>query len=475
MNVIKKRAGGSLLGLAFGAGRLEIVVARRTNGSVDIRKSLTASLSLDPLTNAPELVGREIRKHLDEAGIKEKHCAVCVPLGWVMTLQEQLPDLSDEDIDSFLQIEAERKFPYSIDSLMVARSDFRTKDGTRYATLMAVSREHVSRLDNVLRAAQLRPVTFSLGISSLPGATDESENVLALMPGESSIALQVSCGAGVAMLRTIDGAFEQVGRERELQMDQVVREIRITLGQLPAGIQDSLRTVRVFGGNQTATDVADALQDRLEPLGLKVARVGQHETGEFGVRLPAGTAISPALSVAVRRLTGRETGFEFLPPKISAWQQLNARYSSRKLVLAGSTAGAIAAVVLLVFLVQQFQLWRWESRWTEIEPQVAAVDEIQEKIKTYRPWYDESARSLSVLRRLTEAFPEDGTVSAKMVEFRQPAKVTCSGTARDNEAFLKMRDRLSAAPEITSVHGETRGASPVEFTLSFNWSNQGAQ
>jgi hypothetical protein len=54
----------------------------------------------------------------------------------------------------------------------------------------------------------------------------------------------------------------------------------------------------------------------------------------------------------------------------------------------------------------------------------------QAKIKQYRPWYDESARSLSILRQLTQAFPEDGVVTAKTLEIREANLVTCTGTAR---------------------------------------------
>jgi len=77
----KKRAPSSMLGLALDGGRLEGVVLRRTNGSLHVLKQFGVSLALNPLTGDPELVGREIRNHLDQAGIRERRCAVCVPLG----------------------------------------------------------------------------------------------------------------------------------------------------------------------------------------------------------------------------------------------------------------------------------------------------------------------------------------------------------------------------------------------------------
>ena len=60
-----------LLGLSLDGGRLEGVVVRRNNGSVEIQHTVSVQLSLDPLTNDPALVGREIRNHLAAAGIRE--------------------------------------------------------------------------------------------------------------------------------------------------------------------------------------------------------------------------------------------------------------------------------------------------------------------------------------------------------------------------------------------------------------------
>ena len=88
MNLLRsKRAPSSVLGLALTGSRLEGVVLRRSNGSLRVLKTFAASLALNPLTGDPELVGREIRNHLEQAGVRERRCAVCIPLGWALVLQ----------------------------------------------------------------------------------------------------------------------------------------------------------------------------------------------------------------------------------------------------------------------------------------------------------------------------------------------------------------------------------------------------
>jgi hypothetical protein len=477
-NPFKRQPGNSLLGLAFDGSRLEGVVVRRTNGSVELTCSFSTSLSLDLLTNDPELVGREIRKQLDAAGVRERWCAVCVPMSWVLTLTAKLPELPEADLESFLQIEAERGFPYSLAALMLARSVYRTPGGEPYATLVGVPRDHLSRLEAVLHAAQLRPVTFSLGLAALQRAEPESsQGVLALLPGEDSVGMQVSCGGGLVVLRTVEGAFEREGHEAQIQVAQVAREMRITLGQLPEDVREAVRRVRVFGRGDAADALAEQLHSHLASLNVPIERVREYPPGEFSVRIPSRTEASPAFSLAVQQLTGAGPALQLLPPKVSAWTQFTTRYSSRKLVWAGATATCVAVLVSLAFLVQQWQLMHWRSKWTAMSSRVTELETMQQNIRKYRPWFDESFRSLSILRRLSETFPVDGSVSAKTVDIREPVgnrelpKITCTGTARNNQALLQTIDKLSAAKGVSDLRTEQiRGKSPLEFTLNFHWS-----
>ena len=110
-----------------------------------------------------------------------------------------------------------------------------------------------------------------------------------------------------------------------------------------------------------------------------------------------------------------------------------------------------------------------------MEPKVRELDTMQQQIRQFRPWFDDSFRSLTILRKLTEAFPEDGTVSAKTLEIRDLTSVTCSGTARDSAALLKMFDQLRSKKEIFELKlPQSKGESPLQFTFNFQWAEGGA-
>ena len=79
LNFLKHRKLSGLIGLALDGSRLDGVVLQRTVGSLQVRQTFSITLSLDPLINDPALVGREIRNHLDAAGVRERNCVVALP------------------------------------------------------------------------------------------------------------------------------------------------------------------------------------------------------------------------------------------------------------------------------------------------------------------------------------------------------------------------------------------------------------
>jgi hypothetical protein len=467
----KKKRPSSLLGLSLDTGRLSGAVVRASGGTLETQNPFSFALSLDPLNHEPELVGREIRNLLDAAGAREKRCVVCLPLSWALTLQTKIPEISEADIPSFLQIEAERGFPYGLDALMIAESRFRTPSGDQYVTQVAVPREHVTRLQAALKAAKLNPLSFSLGITALsPADSVTTDGVIAVALGEDTAGLQVSFGGGVASLRILEGAYETEGAEKLMQPEQIAREIRITLGQLPSGLSAVARRLRVFGKSELARQLVENIRPFVGAMGLRLEQVETYAPADFRIPFKPGTMASPALSLAARFLSGSDSPFEFLPPKIGLWKQFTTRYSSKRLMYAGVSVGGAAVVVAIAFLVQQVQLMSLRAKWEVLQPVVKEIDDLQAQIRKYRPWFGEPVRTLNILRELTQAFPEDNSLTAKTFEIRDQNTITCTGTARDNTALFKAEDKLRAVKDISKVQTDSlQGKSPVQFTFSFHW------
>ncbi len=463
----------SLLGLSLDGSRLEGVWLKRNNGALQVAGSFAVTLALDPLTAAAELVGREIRNHLDAAEIRERHCLVALPLKWALVGQSQLPPLAEADAAGFLQLEAERSFPCDLATLITATSRCKSSAGEEHVTFIGMPRGHIAALEAALRAAGLKPEGFSLGLTALQNP--KSDAALALTIGESHVGVQVTQGGGVLVLRGLEGAIENAGGRSTLHADVVAREVRITLGQLPEAARQAVRRIWVFGPRESATQLVTELQRRLAAAGLAIEIADRYAPNEFGLTLPPNAPVSAAFSLAAEKLAGRAAAFDFLPPRVSQYQQLMARYGTGKLRKVGLIAGGLVGVIVAAFLIQQIILWRYQSHWARIKTQVQQLEATQAKIKQFRPWYDDSVRTLSILRQLTQSFPEDGVVTAKTVEIREANLVTCTGTAKDNAALLKMLGKLREAGNVAEVKvNRIQGKAPMQFTFDFRWVEGGA-
>ena len=467
----------TLLGLALDGSKLDGVVLKRTNGSLAVLQKFSVTLALDPLTAAPELVGREIRNQLDAAGVRERDCVVGVPVKWILTAQTELPPLPEADAKSLLQMEAERGFHSDVTTLQISDSRSPLADGKKNVLLAGIPSTHLAALENILTAAKLKPVSFASPISALQFPGDEkSGGVLALAIGERNVSLQITAGGGVVALRSLEGAVEDEAGRRALHADVVARETRITLGQLPGGLRDAVKVIRVFGPRELAQPLVDELELRFEPMGIKVEFVSTYAPNEFGVTLPVETSLSAAFSLAARFLVEQKPAFEFLPPKPNFIELFVSKYSSGRLRTTGAVAAGVALIIVGIFLFQQFQLWRLRSQWSHIAVKVGELSAIQDNIRQYRSWYDGTFPNLAILRQLSVSFPEDGSVTAKNIEVRDGGTVTCSGTARDYASLLAMQSRLRAADGVTDVQlQQIRGKAPMQFVFTFKFNNGGVQ
>ncbi|KPL10959.1 hypothetical protein AMJ85_05035 [candidate division BRC1 bacterium SM23_51] len=455
---------------------MAVVWLRRAGGRVQVRKALETALSLDPVTNEPELVGREIRNRLSEAGIRENRCVICVPLKWALTLRTDLPELSEEDIASFLNVQAERAFPFAPEDLSVSVSRYRAPGGAGGATVAAIPLNRLTVLQRAFKAAKLRPLSITLGITSLR-ETDASsrEGAVTLLVGEDGVDLAVSVGGGIAALRSLGEAIAPDREEEDANADTVARQMRITLGQLPQDLANTVRTVRIFGPAHLAEPLAAGLESAASRLRMTV-EIGNTTAGVQSSEPDALRRISPgALGAATQRLLGRASDFEFLPPRSSRFKQMTGRVSSRATRWLATAAAALVLALVVAFLYQHVRLSRLESEWKAIEPRVKEIAAVQEKVRQFRPWFDDSARSLTIARCLTEAFPEDGTVWAKTVEIKElpdsgKITVSCSGKAQSNREWLRMLERLRETNGVEDLRfQQVRGENPLQFTLSFRW------
>lgn len=458
--VTKKRL-QSVIAISVVHGQLRVAHAARAKNAVAVLHAAGATLTLDLQHPEPELVGQEIKNHLDTCGIRERHCVVALPADWVMTQHTRVPELSPEDTASLLLIEAEKGFPSNPDELQIARSAHRSGEAP-YVTQLAVRHEQLNRLGEVLKAAGLKAVSYTIGITALPGAlptTGAGRMTLLLEPKGAT--LLVAAGGGIVTLRTLEATIDSEVGENVINGPALARELRISFEQLPADLRAEVRELALRGEPSMVAQLAGILGAWTRDAGLSL---------DHGAAAPRPAAEEIVEQLAQRHLLEAKRDLEFLPPRPSRWALLLARYNSRRLASAGFAAAAVVLVTLGAFGWQEFRRWSLRSEWEAMAADVTELEGIQGSIREFRPWYDESYRNLTIMKRVVECFPDNGSVSAKSFEIHGPANVSVTGTARDNASLLRTLDQLRQAKEVQGLKIEQiRGKTPAQFTFTFRW------
>jgi hypothetical protein len=271
----------------------------------------------------------------------------------------------------------------------------------------------------------------------------------------------LAAGGGIAALRTSEATIESEAGERLVNHGAVVRELRITYEQVPADLRKELRQVRLCGDEVMVRQLGENLAGWTAAAGLELERDGTPE---------GRLADEMAAQLAARWLEHGAQELEFLPPRPGRWAVLMARYNARRVATAGFAVGAAALLTVAAFGWLEYRRWSLRAEWQKMEAQVTALETTQARLREFTPYYDTTCQCLNILRLVTEAFPETGTVTAKTFEIRGAATVNVTGTTRDTKALLLTQDKLRKMPEVDGLKLEQiRGKTPAQFTLSFRW------
>lgn len=436
------------LGVTLEPGRLTVDLVRRDETGVRTVRSFALPIALEALLANPEAAGAELATQLLAGNIRERRCAVCVPPGWALTAPTDVPEMSAEDLRSYLELRAERDFPIAPSELRLAHCPFQLPDGKRAATLAGAPVKKLAAVERLLAKAGCRAVSISLGLDRCLAAGG-SGGALHFLAGPDAVDLVTVSGGGVAALRTL-GAREDAAA--------LFPEVRISLGRLPEAVRAGIRSAKFEGGVEAAGRLFAGLQAPLQRAGIASALVPEEAASRAG-----------ALA-AERWLRQAPAAFEFVAPKVNAWRQKVRRFDSgRRRWLIGA-AVALVLLPVLAFLVRSSLESGLNDQWDAMRGNVAELESIQQKIRRFRPWFDQTPTSVAILESLAAAFPDAGEVWAKSIEIDDDAKVTCAGFARNPAALTNMREALRRRPGVSGLQvQQVRGENPVGFTLVYKW------
>lgn len=453
----------SLLALTLESDRMLAAVVR-TEGSEGRRVApLSVPVGAEEVFRNPEKAGQLLASALETAGIREKRCVVCVPPSWALSASTELPAVGLDDLRGYLELRAEREFSLPPGEMRLAFCPYDLPDGQRRATLAAITGKRLQAIEEMAAAAGRKAVSVSLALN---GALADTTPRLHLHADGGHADVIVTAGGGVAALRSLPGpgpaAAHEEGAGPAFNAVAFCREVRITLGRLPAAVRESVRDV-AFGGEESAARTLRAETAAFfERAGLA--------TDAEPYRRPGNESPGSGGTAAARYLRGEAVPFEFLVPVpgrlegIVRWLKVP---RNRRLALIA--LGLILLPVLIFFVRAEIED-SLQARWDGMRDNVAELDTLQGKVRRFRPWFEPAPRNLRALDRLMAAFPEAGDVWAKSIQVGSGYKISCTGFARNQAALLATLARLRGQPGVTELKlQQTRGADPIQFLFTYRW------
>jgi hypothetical protein len=444
----------AVLALAFEDGQLTALL---TNGACT---PVVSPLAVDPLLDEPHLVGQELRDCLRPLGRLPRRTVVGLPLNRLMVTSVAVPALPEAELAGFLRLQAEREFLLPPEDLAMGASVSTQDDGSRAALLVALPRRHYENLLQALLQAGLR------ALAVVPATTALANERLAearLVLGLRSCDLMVTAGGGIVLLRRIAGA-DSDALPQGAGLEVLPGEVRISLRQLPAGIRAGLKGLAVTGSAPAVAAAVQALQEEAgaDPWRPQPEVVATSPARRCCERLGAAGGSGQQLSVAI---------LPVLVPSSRSWLR---GWRPRQVAAA---VGVLAALLLLGFgllLRQRWALSTAREQWSAIGPRAEAIGALRKDAKAHAAWLSDQPLSLDVLRAVTLAFPEAGTVWATRFEIKEGGHVTLAGKAASRDAWLPTLDALRQTPgvrelRVSQARSPTDGKSPMTFALSFTW------
>ena len=436
---------------------------RRQGKQNEIVAQLRAPIPANAFRTAPTRAGQELHTALQSAHIRPEHCVVCLPLSWAFTAEINLPSLSEADLQSFIQLEAERRFPLSADDLMLTLAHRQTTPEGQRALLIGVSREYLSNVGKALQLAKLTPTHITFGISILQEMCAEAHTLL-FQFGKGFIDLAIVNEGEIPLFKNL--VWQEGPTPPDLPSDirEMNRQLRIALAQLPAEQRTAISSATVYGDGAWSAEALPSFRESFAGLNLALA-VGESPVHSENPQVSLGL-----LACATHILSGKSPTIELVTKPHNRFRSMLGRFSARR------TRSIFAAISIVIFLLgatfglQARKLASLEQQWATLEPQIKEAKDLQDRIKKYRSWYDESIPSLAIPASLFSAFPEEGTVWIKSLVIKDQTKVTCSGSASDRKDWMDVLAKLGMNHDLENLKvNNTRGVTPFSFTLEFQW------
>lgn len=448
--------------LSIRSGNVEM----RGIGEFPWEKELTAD-------NAKEL-GQQLRRFLRDQGFTARRAVIGLAAKWILAKEIEAPPAGPDALAGILSIQAERLFSLNAGELVFDYCGKTSTSEKRQVLLLAARRQVVDRIRDLASAAGLhvQSITVSaFACGSTPSVNGSATHYgLYTRPTYCEFWGQVE-GSPRFIKHIPVGENGNPSGYADLLTTTIQRQVLLSARQ----DQSPPHHVTAYDACGFEQEVFDRLNERLGPQ----ITVCDGRAGLLSDTFGASDHSQDPRAIAATALALTAVGTEgpvvdFLNPRIGEKKAV-----SRKRAIVWAAVAAASVLIVLVVMLAGWQSDRravaaYTGQLEEMSTDLAAAQEVVERLTYAAAWGSTGPRFLNCLRALTLAFPDEGTIWVTSLALNENNAGSVVGRATSQESFYAILDRMRENEAFSNVQmrhlrDSGQNSREQEFAISFTF------
>ncbi len=449
-----------LLAAVFTDAAIYISEVEAGGGSCTLKK--TSRLDVLALEGDLSQIALRFAQLLKAEGFTAKRFAAAINSRNVMTMNLKIAAMSDRElIEQAVKLEMERKLEFDIEDVRFDFTSNRTDSGSEVFAVLTL-KKHIDTVYAIAKAARLTVECITVACAVMGTADDTAINC-SIVSVDESAQISITHGGAMRFFKHIT----TTGSSELLALD-----ICRAINQYILGAQIDAADINCCVLADTGT--TQALVRECKKIDIKAAAAVSCCGLEGSDESLAGIA---AAQLACSLLAGTKPSIDLK----------NRKYTSKRKTHSSSLITKMSAAVAVLLIICGVFFYNWQSDHSKldelnhqlqaIDPQVQGAATMMDRINYTKKWFADDPVYLEILKELTNAFPDEGTIWLTSLGSDESMNSIITGNAVEEKVVLDVLDVIKKNPSfkdtrIVYIRKTGKTLSTVTFAFNFKYSRE---
>lgn len=427
--------------------------------------------------NAKEL-GLRLRQFLRERGFTAKRAVVGLAAKWVMAKEVEAPPAAPEALAGMLSIQAERLFSMNAGELVFDYCGKTSTSQKSQVLLLAARRRIVEQIKELAEAAglHLQSMTVSAFACGSAPAQNGSAGNFGLYTRPTYCEFWGHVKGRPRFIKHIPLVMDgDPTAYTHLLTNTIRRQVLLSSQQ----DQAPPHHVTAYDASGLSEAVFKQLNEQLSPqITVHNGRAGLMAKGLPATGDPQEARTVAAAAVAWTGVGSERPAVDFLNPRLGEKKKA----SHKRVAVWAGVGVAVCLIAVAVFLADwqadRSAIATYTQQLADMDEQLSAAKDVVARLTYAESWGDTEPRFLKLVRELTLAFPEEGTIWATSLALDQNGSGLIVGKVANEASFYEVFDKIrgneafsgsESRPQMVYLRDGGRDSREKDFAIRFTF------